>query len=418
MPLTLTVTSYHRLSPGQEARKVVDQGSLSIGRAADNDWVLPDPERFLSGHHCTIQFRDGAYYVTDTSTNGLYLNRAEQRLGRGRSAQLNDGDHLTLGEYEIEVRITPPAAAGAPLPATPALDDPFAVAPAPLPDISVPALDSTPPLPETIPPDMDLFGPDWPPPMPPPTPPAAEPDHVAAEREFFRPPQAVPETIPADWDAAVARERPAAPSPVPVPSVASGGSARTALHAFLQGAGLGPLELSEDEAAALLGLLGRIFRQTVQGLMEVLRARSQIKGEFRLEQTTIRPTANNPLKFALSVEDAMQALLSKRGAAYLPPEQAVAEGFNDLKAHQLAVMAGMQAALAHLLKRFDPQALETRLGQRSLLDNLLPGNRKARYWELFTALYAELAREAEDDFHELFGREFARAYEEQVRKLR
>ena len=31
--------------------------SLSIGRMPDNDWVLPDPERLLSKHHCLIEQR-------------------------------------------------------------------------------------------------------------------------------------------------------------------------------------------------------------------------------------------------------------------------------------------------------------------------------------------------------------------------
>jgi len=79
------------------------------------------------------------------------------------------------------------------------------------------------------------------------------------------------------------------------------------------------------------------------------------------------------------------------------------------------MMAGMQAALGHLFRRFDPATLEARFGSGG---GLLPGSRKARYWEQFSALYQEIAREAEDDFQELFGREFVRAYEEQIARLR
>jgi type VI secretion system protein len=42
----------------------------SIGRSLDNYWVLPDPQRYLSGHHCRIFSRDGTYFVEDTSQNG------------------------------------------------------------------------------------------------------------------------------------------------------------------------------------------------------------------------------------------------------------------------------------------------------------------------------------------------------------
>ena len=58
-----------------------------------------------------------------------------------------------------------------------------------------------------------------------------------------------------------------------------------------------------------------------------------------------------------------------------------------------------------------------RKGDKQRLAALLPGARQARYWELFTELYASISREAEDDFQDLFGREFSRAYEEQIARL-
>ncbi len=165
--------------------------------------------------------------------------------------------------------------------------------------------------------------------------------------------------------------------------------------------------------------LGAIFRQTVQGLTEILLARGDVKGEFRLDRTTMGPVENNPLKTPpgrppLSLETAMNLLLIRQRDAYMSPVQAVHESFNDIKAHQMAVMAGIQAALNRLLERFNPSNLETRLEQ-TVLDSILPASRKAKYWDLFTAEYQAIAREAEDDFNELFGHEFARAYEQQLR---
>ena len=69
------------------------------------------------------------------------------------------------------------------------------------------------------------------------------------------------------------------------------------------------------------------------------------------------------------------------------------------------------------LKRFDPTTLEKRLKSHSVIESILPAARKAKYWELYEELYKEIAREAEDDFQGLFGREFATAYERQVKKL-
>lgn len=122
MPLRLTITSYHKLTPGQRAEFELDRGELKIGRNPENDWILPDPERLVSGQHCVIQLRDGTYYLTDTSTNGVHLVNAGVRMHRGNSEPLRDGELLRVGEYDILVQIN-----GAPqiINGTPGMNDPF-----------------------------------------------------------------------------------------------------------------------------------------------------------------------------------------------------------------------------------------------------------------------------------------------------
>ena len=67
-----------------------------------------------------------------------------------------------------------------------------------------------------------------------------------------------------------------------------------------------------------------------------------LKGEFRMAQTMIRPVENNPLKFAPNVEEALVLLLRSGNQAFMPADLAISESFDDLKAHQLAVMAGVE----------------------------------------------------------------------------
>lgn len=162
--------------------------------------------------------------------------------------------------------------------------------------------------------------------------------------------------------------------------------------------------------------LGALFRAFVTGTRDVLMSRAEIKHEMRVEQTMIRARDNNALKFSISPEEALLALLRPNRPGYKQPLPAVEEAFDDIRSHELAVMAGMQTGLMALLKRFDPALLEARL-QKGMLDGILPGARKARFWELFCTTYTDIAREAEDDFHALFGREFARAYAAQISKL-
>jgi FHA domain-containing protein len=113
----------------------------------------------------------------------------------------------------------------------------------------------------------------------------------------------------------------------------------------------------------------------------------------------------------------MHHLLAPRGMGFMSPVRAMKDAYDDLRAHQFGVVAGTRAALEGVVARFDPAELEKRLTQRSMLDTFLPANRKAGLWDLFVTLYAEIAKEAEEDFHALFGREFLKAYEAQIAKL-
>lgn len=482
MPLRLTITSYHKLTPGQRADRELDRGELRIGRNPENDWVLPDPERLVSGQHCVIQFRDGRYYLTDTSTNGVQLVRAGVRMHRGNSELLQDGETIRMGEYEVLVQIStesPSVGAGLPDPfsdfdslmARPPTDTPV---PAPT-QQAVRLQPGGSPL-DTKPDLFDFLS-------APAVPPAPQPDHIPSERHDFRPPQPLPSqpepapagaveaTIPADWDPfaelgvstspllspaarqaapephQVARPAPVdpfpeplapapaepvvaatppipGPAPAPIPAVTATAATpgrddgNPVLEAFLRGAGISHLPIEPGQAEAQMEAVGRSYRYMVEGLIDVMRARASIKGEFRMAQTMIQPVENNPLKFAPNADEALLLLLRAGNRAFMAPDQAIAESFDDLKAHQLAVMAGIQAAIKHLLKRFEPAVLEARLEKPSGVGGLLMGGRQAKYWELFTELYASISREAEDDFQDLFGREFSRAYEEQIGKLR
>jgi len=155
-----------------------------------------------------------------------------------------------------------------------------------------------------------------------------------------------------------------------------------------------------------------------EGLMQAISSRSQIKSEFRLEQTMIAPTENNPFKFSVSAQEAMSRLLNSNEAAYQSGPAAAAEAIDDINAHQMAVLAGTEAALKSILQRFKPASLEAKFASESLLNKALPALKKARYWEFYKILYEELSEAADDDFQQFFGAEFSDAYEKQLDRLR
>jgi type VI secretion system protein len=154
------------------------------------------------------------------------------------------------------------------------------------------------------------------------------------------------------------------------------------------------------------------------GLSTTMMARAQFKSELRLGSvTTIRSTGNNPFKFSASTDEVLERLLLRPNRAYLNPLDAAREAFEDIQAHEMAMIAGLRAALRALLVRFEPAALESRLETGSSLDKLLPMARKARYWDLFTETFGQVAADASDDFMQLFGEAFTRAYEDQILRL-
>ncbi|MGA9573705.1 MAG: type VI secretion system-associated FHA domain protein TagH, partial [Lysobacterales bacterium] len=222
----------------------------------------------------------------------------------------------------------------------------------------------------------------------------------------------------AETPAPPARE---APPPRPVkqpaaaPTPAQGGSA---MAAFARGAGLELSQISGFEQDVLFEQVGRMLVGFTEGLIQTLGGRTHIKSEFRLDQTMIRPVENNPFKFSTSKTRTLMQLLSKNDPAYKSGVNAISEGFDDVNAHQMAVIAGMEAALQDILSRFNPKTLEKRIVSDSILDNILPGGKKAKYWDIFKLLFDEIAGEAEDNFQQLFGKEFSRAYEEQLSRLK
>ena len=83
----------------------------------DNDWILPDPDRYISSHHCKVEFRAGHWVLEDTSTNGVFINGSDVPASVDGAYALKDGDRLRLGDYEILVSIDerndfPPDASG------------------------------------------------------------------------------------------------------------------------------------------------------------------------------------------------------------------------------------------------------------------------------------------------------------------
>jgi type VI secretion system protein len=239
-------------------------------------------------------------------------------------------------------------------------------------------------------------------PPPPPEPVAPPPPPPVFVVPPSPPQQAVPPPPP-----------PPAPVRAPAPAAARSSTMEgTDLAAVLAGAGLDAGDVTPELARAF----GQIIRVVVSGVMDVLQSRREIKDEFRMRMTQFRPRENNPLKFSANVEDALHNLLVKRNAAYLGPVEAFEDAFTELRNHQVAMLAGMRVAFESMLAEFDPDRLQEDFDQRASKGLLAKLGRS--YWDLFRDKRREMAKDPEATFRQLFGEEFARAYEEQLQQLK
>lgn len=229
--------------------------------------------------------------------------------------------------------------------------------------------------------------------------------------------QALPQAMPAT---ATGRPIPASESirqPAPADSTPLAAGASAELNAFLAGLGMQEIGAISDPEA-MLRTSGQLLRIATEGMLAVMMARSSFKSELRLEVTTIRSRENNPFQFCADADDVLDRLLLRHARGFLEPTTAVEKTFEDIQAHQMAIIAGLRAALKALLARFDPALLEQQVDSDSGLQRLLPMARKSKCWDLFVATFDQVADDASEDFMRLFGDAFNRAYEEQIQRLR
>jgi type VI secretion system FHA domain protein len=204
---------------------------------------------------------------------------------------------------------------------------------------------------------------------------------------------------------------PAEPPPVGAVTerLGTGAGASFDLATMLAAAGVDSARVTPELAQQL----GQILRVVVAGLMDVLWARQRIKEEFRIPNTFFKVKDHNPLKASVNVEDALFNLLVKRNPAFLGPVEAFEDAFQDVRNHQMAMLAGMRVAFQSMLTNFDPERLQEKF-DRQVKGGFLGGSAKAKYWELYVDRFQDMVKDADSSFRQLFGDEFAKAYEKQL----
>jgi type VI secretion system protein ImpI len=494
--MTLRLFIEHSVHPQTQREMFHPGGEFSIGRGAECNWQLNDPDMYVSRKHCVITGEMGRFIVTDASRGGLFIDGRDTPLGPGNSVGLEQGMRLRLGDIVIKVEIEQPAVAPparTPVPAQSRIDSddffsqpitpppavrrpeglpqPFESGtidarrtgqgpdkPAPPPLFDDPfSLDQSTPgrpvggVPNPIPARSDDFGFgsffDEPAPAKAAAKPATDdwwgmPENTATPERSFAPPDEDAPPSPSafqplqppaeqgsDEPAAHAeirtRERftaplqasaqplppPVAPTPSAQVQETQAASDQALRDAFYRGLGLDPITAPGPASADEMEALGQRFRLLVEGLMLMMRTRAKEKQNARVAQTIITNADVNPLKFLASTNEVIAALITPRGAGYLPPDEAINAAFRDLADHQIRTWVAMQSALRRMIDRFDPSAIERELVETGMIQALLAGGRNAKLWQLYNDRYKDIARSAEDRFLGEVGADFRDAYE-------
>lgn len=423
MLLALSVISANAASMGPTAYKVFEGAGGSIGRLESNDWTLPDPQKFVSSRHALLSCDGGGFYLEDTSTNGTFINGHDRRVPQNQRVRLEDGDRIFIGDYEILVQLIEDSAPASPAPEP--IQTPLAPEP---PRMGGGATIAPAAAQETVDPLALLVPGGYSAPVAPQAAVAPQPSASSSIPNDWR--TVFPGASPAPPPQARASEAPAWPGPAaprPVPpvmareSMSPPAAAAAAGEAAVTGGALDLLNvLGLDPARVqpqIYAQLGLIMRIVVQGMIQVLQSRADVKNNFRMPVTSIRPVENNPLKFSLNADDALHNLFVKLNPGYLGAQESFEEGFQDIAFHQMAMVAGIRAAFNAMIAKLNPEQLEEiyeRKLRRTSVINL--GNRM-KFWEMYRAQFEDYERDREASFQNLFGEEFAKAYHEQLQRL-
>ena len=425
---------------------VFDGAGGNIGRAADNDWVLPDPQRFVSAHHARIHHRDGLYVLEDISTNGVYVNDDDRPVAKRGAHVLQNGDIIRFGEYQVvamvESRSTAQDNVAAPTP--PGLPGdlsgrfgPFATGSVPVHSgaTSVEVVAAMGRVAQTdLGASLDLgdllqsegedprgslavnaYGqpvaewstqmtrplqPAAPAARGPAAPSASELSAVLADSETER--RAIARRIERLARAAArAQERRGTAGP-PAPVDASSG-----LAAFCKGAGIAADHFAPELQGRMLHLAGQLVREALVGLKDLERTRGS---SLRPMQIEVPPDADDPrpsLAHA-SVEDLLVQLLSQHESRRLDAVQWLREAIDRAKEHDRATFDALRSAFLDFIARLEPADLEQRF-QRHARG---PAGGVARNWELYTEFFRSIAARADGQLPRVFLDAFSTAYDE------
>ena len=425
----------------------------TIGRSKECDWALEDPNRFISNKHISISLLDNRFVLTDTSSNGVFINNSQTPVGKGNTYALAQGDKIALGKFCIEVRsidIQPALSANhAPSPVYANAPDTHSpqssLAPQSEAEDSLGLfailsgdVQSTPQQTTDYKSPHETKGADA----------FLNDELVSKELETSSHQFSVntdlskntqsPSTIPEDWnfDASIVvpankpsseqklpeidrplsepkvDTSPVAPEPIITAHSKPVSASDNFFELLYEKLGLPKEQLHSVDQATFADDLAQVLLTSTQGIMGLLAGRSVFKTESRLSMTMIRPQSNNPIKFSIDPTDTLEMLLVKKKPGYMSAKDAYAEALNDLQLHQAAFLSGLQATLCGTVNELSPSNIEHEVSHKQ--KGFLGMKATTQKWQMFVDKQDALKKQVSENLNDILSRHFSEAYEKHI----
>lgn len=382
--------------------KIVIENEIRVGRDPSSTLVLNAP--VVSGTHCHFFNENGNIYLVDSSSNGVFLNGADDPVERDAKTLVRVGDIFEVGEFKLRLsfveenvlqsshHIEFKEESQMPVKAS---EDSF---------------------------NLDRFLEDW-------TKDnigeelATEPSEVEMrDSQSFKQnkidqsfnvemikTQEIAKTerqfsIPDHKTVEIEKiEHHVAPTSM-VNETVQNCEDLDATNLFLRNLGLNPDSLNEKEKAQVIALGGRLLRVTLDGLITSLKLRTNIKEEIGANRTMVIQKGNNRLKFSVDVDDALDRLFRTLNTGFLAPEVSIKEAFKDLQKDQVTFIRSNQNTLEKVFTALAPENIIDN-SSMSIFSNM-------KKWNLFVDRYEQTKTD-------LLGRKdkFANAIQSEYEKL-
>ncbi|MGR5076301.1 type VI secretion system-associated FHA domain protein TagH [Photobacterium swingsii] len=441
MDFQLSIISYHRYTSQLDAIKPLDSikenTAIYIGRSELCDWILPDPERVISSRHAVIEKKEGCLVIKDLSTNGLFINRGVEPLGKNNHHQLSLGDVFSLSDYEIEVQelnVNEPVPSECQMEIDKSNTDDYGISSKDLmnepieKETTISDVNNevyigdvndnfTSPSNENI--DLmqfnDSIPEDWsvlfnegaavetPPQKSPSSSPifdeieqqGVEVKHKYAEAATIE--DAKKQAIRKEVNVSVVSQPSQSKvSPVETLNLAVKGDEAKLLQAFIEGMKVKGHQIHPEMDEKWWFEMGESMCLLLTGLMSTLQKRADFKQTNRLMHTSFKRQENNPLKFSANFEDAIHNLYHRKSPSFLSAPRAIQEAFADIDLHEKAMVYGTKGAVKGVMSALEPNKINSIESHEGVLASWFGSKHRANSWQRYESLFYEL----EDDLRQ------------------